>query len=275
MKEKKPGVLSSELTSALGMSENSPPPWLINMQRYGPPPSYPHLRIPGLNAPIPDGASYGYHPGGWGKPPVDEYGRPLYGDVFGTYTQLEKIYSESIDRSHWGELGAISSDSEEEEVSEEELEDDESSTNYQKGKNQTNFDDSGMETLMTLSGISSVTSGLETPSTVIDLRKREGGTETPDIVGGKDLYQVIQEKKSTQVGGSGHYYGSDRTYVIPGKNNENDTKDSGIQSTQSNNSNNNQGNGDEYDDDKNDSRSKRKRKSETSTSTKKQRDFRF
>ena len=54
------------------MPEGAPPPWLINMQRYGPPPSYPKLKIPGLNAPIPPGASYGYHPGGWGKPPVDE-----------------------------------------------------------------------------------------------------------------------------------------------------------------------------------------------------------
>ena len=31
-----------------------PPPWLIAMQRYGPPPSYPNLKVPGLNAPIPD-----------------------------------------------------------------------------------------------------------------------------------------------------------------------------------------------------------------------------
>lgn len=48
--------------------------WLsdFSFQRYGPPPSYPHLKIPGLNAPIPPGASFGYHPGGWGKPPVDE-----------------------------------------------------------------------------------------------------------------------------------------------------------------------------------------------------------
>ena len=51
--------------------------------RYGPPPSYPHLKVPGLNAPIPEGCSFGYHAGGWGKPPVDEFGRPLYGDVFG------------------------------------------------------------------------------------------------------------------------------------------------------------------------------------------------
>lgn len=53
------------------------------MQRYGPPPSYPNLKIPGLNAPIPDTCSFGYHAGGWGKPPVDESGKALYGDVFG------------------------------------------------------------------------------------------------------------------------------------------------------------------------------------------------
>ncbi len=43
-----------------------PPPWLIAMQRYGPPPSYPNLKIPGLNAAIPEGCSFGYHAGGWG-----------------------------------------------------------------------------------------------------------------------------------------------------------------------------------------------------------------
>lgn len=102
LKEKRPGILSDELVQCLGIPEGAPPPWLINMQRYGPPPSYPNLKIPGLNAPIPSGrhwvtlslvclaltalvpgASFGYHPGGWGKPPVDEAGRPLYGDVFG------------------------------------------------------------------------------------------------------------------------------------------------------------------------------------------------
>lgn len=87
LKAKKPGQLSEELKAALNMPPLAPPPWLINMQRYGPPPSYPQLKIPGLNAPIPEGAQWGYHPGGWGKPPVDEYGRPLYGDVFGTMAQ--------------------------------------------------------------------------------------------------------------------------------------------------------------------------------------------
>jgi splicing factor 3B subunit 2 len=73
--------LSKSLRMALGISSPLvPPPWLIQMQRYGPPPSYPNLRIPGLNAPLPDpSCQYGYHPNGWGKPPIDIYGRPLYG----------------------------------------------------------------------------------------------------------------------------------------------------------------------------------------------------
>ncbi|PWA37076.1 proline-rich spliceosome-associated (PSP) family protein [Artemisia annua] len=61
---------------------------LIDFSRYVHPPSYPHLKIPGLNAPIPPGASFGYHPGGWGKPPVDEFGCPVYGDVFGQQEEL-------------------------------------------------------------------------------------------------------------------------------------------------------------------------------------------
>lgn len=55
LKEKKPGDLSEELKEALSIPPLAPPPWLISMQRYGPPPSYPNLRIAGLNAPIPEG----------------------------------------------------------------------------------------------------------------------------------------------------------------------------------------------------------------------------
>jgi hypothetical protein len=40
---------------ALSIPPLAPPPWLISMQRFGPPPSCPTLRIPGLNAPIPEG----------------------------------------------------------------------------------------------------------------------------------------------------------------------------------------------------------------------------
>jgi splicing factor 3B subunit 2 len=45
----KPGRLSPALRLALGINETSPPPWLYNMQRFGPPPAYPSLKIPGVN----------------------------------------------------------------------------------------------------------------------------------------------------------------------------------------------------------------------------------
>lgn len=57
--KKKPGELSNELRKALGMpvgphAHRSPPPWLGAMKRHGPPPSYPYLKIPGLNCAFPD-----------------------------------------------------------------------------------------------------------------------------------------------------------------------------------------------------------------------------
>lgn len=71
MKKCTPGVLSVELMETLGIDEGTPPPWLFNMQKYGMPPSYPDAKIPGLNSSIPSGCSYGYEPGGWGKPLFD------------------------------------------------------------------------------------------------------------------------------------------------------------------------------------------------------------
>ena len=113
-----PGYMSPRLLEALGMEHSQqegdgsgdaatgaatsaaaavgapqvPTPWLFNMQRYGPPPCYPRQKIPGLTGPIPVGAEFGYHPGGWGKPPVDENGKPLYGDdVFNQNGQMKDI----------------------------------------------------------------------------------------------------------------------------------------------------------------------------------------
>lgn len=44
--------------------------------------------------------SFGYHAGGWGKPPVDENGKPLYGDVFGTQsTDFQVQYS--VQKGPW------------------------------------------------------------------------------------------------------------------------------------------------------------------------------
>ncbi len=212
MKERRPGALSAELTAALEIQSNGPPPWLVNMQRYGMPPSYPNLKIPGLNAPLPPGASFGYQPGGWGKPPTDEYGRPLYGDVFGINASDESEHVVAVNKTtRWGALEA-DEESEEEEDDEEEEEQDGKSVATQRGR-----ETSGAETPNTLDGISSITSGMETPDTV-DLRKR-AGQETPDSVygGNRELYTVIQEKQAGGSAAAGQMFGSDRTYVLPGK----------------------------------------------------------
>lgn len=55
----KPGELSNDLRRALGMptgqnAHRYPPPWLSAMRQHGGPPSYPYLRIPGLNADLID-----------------------------------------------------------------------------------------------------------------------------------------------------------------------------------------------------------------------------
>ena len=63
--------------------------------------------------------SFGYFVGGWGKPPVDEVGRPLYGDVFGL-EQQEVGHGvreeEEVDATLWGELES-EEEEEEDEVS--------------------------------------------------------------------------------------------------------------------------------------------------------------
>ncbi|KAJ8007532.1 hypothetical protein DPEC_G00095000 [Dallia pectoralis] len=196
LKEKKPGDLSDELRIALGMpvgpnSHKVPPPWLIAMQRYGPPPSYPNLKIPGLNAPIPESCSFGYHAGGWGKPPVDETGKPLYGDVFGTNAGdfQAKAEEEEVDRTPWGELEPSdeeSSEEEEEEESDEEKPD------------ETGFFTPADSGLITPGGFSSVPAGMETPE-LIELRKKKieeamDGNETPQ------LFTVLPERRTGAVG---------------------------------------------------------------------------
>uniref|UniRef100_A0A2P2L7X5 Uncharacterized protein MANES_16G024600 n=2 Tax=Rhizophora mucronata TaxID=61149 RepID=A0A2P2L7X5_RHIMU len=188
LREMKPGSLSHELKEALGMPEGAPPPWLINMQRYGPPPSYPHLKIPGLNAPIPPGASFGYHAGGWGKPPVDEYGRPLYGDVFGVQLQEQPNYEEEpVDKTkHWGDL------EEEEEEEEEEVEEQIEEEEMEDG-------------IQSVDSLSSTPTGVETPD-VIDLRKQQ--RKEPE----RPLYQVIEEEKGTIAPGT--LLGTAHTYAI-------------------------------------------------------------
>eukprot|EP01118_Nematostelium_gracile_P013765 TRINITY_DN5236_c0_g1_i1.p1 TRINITY_DN5236_c0_g1~~TRINITY_DN5236_c0_g1_i1.p1 ORF type:complete len:336 (-),score=140.35 TRINITY_DN5236_c0_g1_i1:2-1009(-) len=196
MKEKKPGQLSDDLKKALGMPEGAPPPWLINMQRYGPPPSYPNLKVPGLNCPIPEGCRYGFHPGGWGKPPVDEFGRPLYGDVFGQAAPPPApSVAQPTEKNHWGEF------LEEIEEEEEEMQEDAGPMPDQDLPDQDGFvTPSGMDT----------PSGMATPASV-DLRK---GAPPPPSGEPGQLYTVLRQEDRA-VGAA--LMGSSHGYVIPEK----------------------------------------------------------
>jgi splicing factor 3B subunit 2 len=201
----RPGELSDELKDALNIPPGAPPPWLINQQRFGPPPSYPALKIPGLNAAIPPGASWGFQPGQWGKPPVDEAtNRPLYGGDFNNIFQtLQKPQrGEPVEKDLWGELQEPEEESEEEEDDEEEDdEDDDRRAGLQTP--------SGLETPSGMvSTVPSEFGGAESVSE-FDLRKRRG-TETEESPRQRSAYQVIPEHQ-TRVQG---FFGGDRAYDL-------------------------------------------------------------
>lgn len=204
----RPGELSDELKEALNMPPGAPPPWLINQQRYGPPPSYPALKVPGVNAPPPPGASWGFAPGQWGKPPVDEAtNRPLYGgDIFGVLQQQTNTQQgEPVEKDLWGELQPPEEEEEEEEDEEEEEEEEQDEEEGGAGLATT----AGLETPAGLASVvPTEVGGTETVSE-FDLRKRRG-TETEDISQPRSAYQVIPERQ-TRVEG---FFGGDRVYDL-------------------------------------------------------------
>ena len=175
------------------MTPVSPPPWLWMQQRYGPPPSYPNLRIPGLNSPIPPGCQYGNHAEGWGRPPVDEQGRPLYGDVFGVYVEekaTKKLNPE--EEKLWGEIPENAVEEEDEEAERE------AEMPVEEEKKE--------EEVPVPADV--VIPGSETPA-AIQLRK-EAGDETPYEP--KSLYTHLEE---VEVSGGEGFMPPTKKYVIP------------------------------------------------------------
>lgn len=132
---------------------------------------------------------------------MDEMGKPLYGDVFGTNAGdfQAKAEEEEVDHTPWGELEPSdeeSSEEEEEEESDEEKPD------------ETGFFTPADSGLITPGGFSSVPAGMETPE-LIELRKKKieeamDGNETPQ------LYTVLPERRTGPVGSammaSAHIY---------------------------------------------------------------------
>lgn len=211
LKHLRPGELSPELKEALNMPPGAPPPWLINQQRYGPPPSYPALKIPGLNAPPPPGALWGYHPGGYGKPPVDEHNRPLYGgDIYGVLQPQQSVQQgKAVEKDLWGELQAP-------EESEEESEEEEEEEEEEAGEDDM---DTGMQTpsgMETPSGMASAApsefTGTESIAGEFDVRKPSQGTHTEESTRPRNAFQVISEKQAPVHG----FFGGDRMYDFSG-----------------------------------------------------------
>jgi hypothetical protein len=109
----KPGVLSDRLRQALDMgpSELVPPPWLTGMQRVARlPPRYPHLKIPGMNAPIPSGARYGRGRNEWGEPPRDpnNNNKFLFEGVDRSSATLQDIEEKMFVSAKWGKVTSFS-----------------------------------------------------------------------------------------------------------------------------------------------------------------------
>lgn len=203
----RPGEISDELKEALNIPPGAPPPWLLNQQRFGPPPSYPALKIPGLNAPLPPGASWGYQPGGYGKPPTDEFNRPLWGgDIYGVIQpQANTQMGEPVEKTLWGELQEPEEESEEAESEDEEEEGDEEDVG---AGLQT---PSGMETPGGLtSTVPSEFGGYASGTADFDLRKQRPGTETEESIHPRSAYTVVPEKQGRVQG----FFGSDRAYDV-------------------------------------------------------------
>ncbi|KAJ5343362.1 uncharacterized protein N7506_003186 [Penicillium brevicompactum] len=210
LKHLRPGEISDELREALGMAPGGPPPWLVNQQRFGPPTSYPALKIPGLNVPPPAGAQWGYHPGGYGKPPVDEHNRPLWGgDLFGVVIAGQNAQQgEPVEKDLWGELQESEeseAESEEEEEEDEEDEDEDESTDPRSP--------GGPEAPRAMDPVAPPEFlGAENVSGEFDVRKPHRGTETEEYGQPRSAYQVIPERQ-THVEG---FFGGDRAYDLSG-----------------------------------------------------------
>jgi len=161
---KQPGMISEKLKEALGMGSNGqiPPPWLINMQRFGLPPSYPGLKIPGLNAAIPAGCRFGYGPGEWGKLPHNLISFHSYDSVNKVDRKSDTETEVNVDKAfEWGRLEELEGHYHENEFSEEHDEEN------KQGFEITSLDESSL-----------TPRGLETPNS-LNLRKDGTTSENP------------------------------------------------------------------------------------------------
>ncbi|QLL34745.1 hypothetical protein HG536_0H01200 [Torulaspora globosa] len=85
--QKKPGKISSKLRQAMGLSEGQLPPWCAKMRTLGMPPSYPDLKIAGLNWDIENLRGEVY--GSLKDPDATKNTHPLFGTIISAYDEPE------------------------------------------------------------------------------------------------------------------------------------------------------------------------------------------
>lgn len=225
MRVYKPGRISADLCHALGIPESSPPPWLINMQRFGPPPAYPSLKIPGVNAPIPDAMHYGQ-----GKYIQDERGFTVYADCHGLSKisnengQISSIYDQrKIERVYWGQVKEEASDEEAESSDEYEDVEQEDDDRASVGEYEESDEDGLMPGMK--SGITSIINNVQVGG--VDIRKQELQKKAEKILENrgadydevdeseeiKPLYKILKEVEVDE--NDGKLMGTKHTYEYP------------------------------------------------------------
>lgn len=218
MKIFKPGRISEKLRVALGIPENNPPPWIINMQRYGPPPSYSNLKIPGINAPLLDPTAE-ITPNLW-TPPLDEEKQVLVYDFNRKSDALVE---------HWGDLKEVEEDQMSEELNEDiSIEEEE--------RERPNVDSlfSGMDmnlsgeskTKMNYSAITEGGSNFNNSTANVSISQENilhGAVPNPNaniiyptMTASEKSFYTVLEQKSANIS-KADIYGSSFKYVIPGQ----------------------------------------------------------
>lgn len=229
MKIYKPGRISEKLRISLGIPENSPPPWIINMQRYGPPPAYPNLKIPGVNAPIADPTAE-ITPNLWTPPSIEE--KPIF-----IYDFKKK---EGVE--NWGDLREIDeedySDLDEDlSISENDLIDNRNAMNQNNQMDpmeNKGFNYEANTNMFSGFDINDIDNGTSSSvnNNLMKLPENKNMVEYPTIPGvnlngkvniGKEneeqFYSVLEQKERNIK--KGEIMGSTHAYVIPPKNNSN------------------------------------------------------
>ncbi|CAD8104747.1 unnamed protein product [Paramecium primaurelia] len=202
-----PGKMSAELRSALGCTDFQAPPWLPNMQRYGPPPSYPHMRFIGMASIFAEPSSYHTSVKQVIEDSCKKADQPGLYATFKYYDEedLNELSQKTglqadapVDKSLWGKIEEVEDEGEVEQEEEEEPE--AQQRQEQQFDNQSyQFGDSDTR----LPGRS--ISGLQTPD--VDLRRNLQNDPRP-------LYQQLEQVQVDPSSGN-QIFMTGHTYVLP------------------------------------------------------------